>query len=171
MYSFNRLSRKTNEVYLGTFIILLSTIYLPTFLAIQFRSEGKLRNPNSSTDFFPRGYITPRQLIFHWGSNPSISWDWRLDPKSPAYLVREEFKYICIPDIDYYLWDQWEKLWPFNYLEYPYAWHTREDYITYCNRFDRVQERANRRLKKKSMKAARAQGLKKREYIPGAWPV
>ena len=163
-------------MYLGTFIIMLSTIYLQTFLTIQYCSKGKSLIPISFTDFFsPNGHV-PRQLIFHWGSNPSISWDWWLDPKSSAHLVREEFKYICVQGTDDHFIprSQWENLWPLSYPEWSDPFCGPEDGITYPNRqllYKRVQERANRRLKKKSMKAARAQGLNKRECIPGAWPV
>ena len=71
-------------------------------------------------------------------------------------------------------WYKWEELWP---LRYP-AWSN------YLRRFDgdlddpelqllheRAQARANRRWEKKSMKAARAQGVKRRDRMPGAWPV
>ena len=75
-------------------------------------------------------------------------------------------------------WDQWEEQWPLRYPE-------SSDYIRlFGGRIDdpelqllheraqeRAQERANRRWEKKSMKAARAQGLKKRDRMPGAWPV
>lgn len=37
--------------------------------------------------------------------------------------------------------------------------------------YKRAQERANRRMKKKSMKAARAQGFKRQDRMPGAWHV
>ena len=70
--------------------------------------------------------------------------------------------------------DEWEETWP---LRYP-AW---SDYLRYCEGdlddpefqllHERAQARANGRMKKKSMKAARAQGLKKRNRMPGAWPV
>lgn len=37
--------------------------------------------------------------------------------------------------------------------------------------YELAQERANRRWEKKMLKAARAQGLKKQDRMPGAWPV
>ena len=118
--------------------------------------------------------FTPCQLVYQWGSNPSVSWDWWIDPNSFASLVREEFKYMDILGWDYRRWDEWEKMWP---MIYP-AW---SDYIRCTGGYvddpelrlphELAQERANRRWEKKSMKAARAQGLKKRERMPGAWPV
>ena len=121
------------------------------------------------------GYQIPRRLLFHWGSNPSVSWDWWIDPDSSTYLVREEFKHTNML-LDHWAtpWDDWETEWP---LRYP-AWSDR-----YCpdlyNGFrtpewklinELAQERANRRLKKKLIKAARAQGMKKGDRMPGAWP-
>ena len=118
--------------------------------------------------------FAPRQLIYQWGSNPSVSWDWWIDPHSRASLVREEFKHMDILGWDHSSWDEWEVRWP---LRYP-AW---SDYIrcfegcidnpTLRLPHELAQERANRRWEKKSMKAARAQGLKKRNRMPGAWPV
>lgn len=122
----------------------------------------------------------PRKLLFHWGSNPSVSWDWWIDPDSSTYLVREEFKHTSIL-LDHWEtpWDDWETIWP---LWYP-AWASHYGPWTYHNgSFDgdrhrkwyliheRAEERANRRLRKKSMKAARAQGMKKGDRMPGAWP-
>lgn len=123
-----------------------------------------------------RRYSNPRQLIYHWGSNPSVSWDWWIDPNSSTYLVREEFKHMDVMTSDCWMpWNTWETLWP---LSYP-AW---SDHYEYCLAFGyypetwqllykKAQERANRRVKKKAMKAARAQGLRKRDQMPGAWPV
>ena len=75
---------------------------------------------------------------------------------------------------DYQQWDKWEEMWP---MMYP-AW---SDYFRCFGGciddpevrlpYELAQERANRRWEKKAMKAARAQGLKKRERMPGAWPV
>ncbi|CAD6581412.1 MAG: hypothetical protein ASARMPRED_000606 [Alectoria sarmentosa] len=115
------------------------------------------------------GWYIPRQLVYHWGSSPSVSWDWWIDPESSTYLVREEFKHM-----DHLRWDSssswysWESLWPMGYP----AWEIdlqrhRYEGIDY----KRAQERANRRMRKKSMKAARAQGLKSRDQMPGAWPI
>ena len=112
--------------------------------------------------------------MYRWVSIPFVSWDWWIDPDSSTYLVREEFKYMAILSGDRYVrWTEWEDLWP---LRYP-AWYDHEGY--YCpgevsnlqSLYERAQERANRRLKKKAMKGARAQGFKKRNRMPGAWPV
>ena len=65
-------------------------------------------------------------------------------------------------------WYPWESLWPMGFAawEKDFSIHGYEG-IDY----KRAQERADRRMRKKSMKAARAQGLKRRDQMPGAWPV
>ena len=69
----------------------------------------------------------------------------------------------------------WETIWPLWYPAWDYhdgPWgpvdgdrHRKRQLI-----HERAEERANRRLRKKSMKAARAQGMKKGDRMPGAWP-
>lgn len=127
----------------------------------------------------PPVYEIPRQLVYQRGSNPSVSWDWWIDPNSGAYLVREEFMYMDILGPDYRWWCyQWEELWPLRYPEWSdyLRCHVSDtDYpelnSVYKRAHERAQKRANRRWEKKSMKAARAQGLKRRDRMPGAWPV
>lgn len=118
---------------------------------------------------------TPRQLIYNWGSHPSVFWDWWNDPNSFTYLVRDEFRHMtCLGQNSYFWWYEWEDLWPFRYPAWSDHYKDYEDSITYWNRkplYDRAQERANRRMEKKSMKLARAQGFRKRDRMPGAWPV
>ena len=128
------------------------------------------------------GYImheAPRRLLFRWGSNPSVSWDWWIDPNSSTYLIREEFKhmniltyYDRIPFNDCYdwgaVWPLWYPAWSDHYCPYPRDRSARSYWKLLK---DRAHERANRRLRKKSEKAARAQGLKKRNPMPGAWPI
>lgn len=129
--------------------------------------------PNARTVWYDP--CIPRQLIYHWGSHPSVSWDWWINPNSSTYLVRDEFRHMTSRDPDSYSsWNNWEYSWP---LRYP-AWSDpREDlgesppYRNQKQLYDRAQERANRRMKKKSMKLARAQGFRKRDQMPGAWPV
>ena len=129
---------------------------------------------NFLTGANPECFVIPRQLIYQWGSNPSVSWDWWIDPNSCAYLVREEFKQLDISGPDFeWGWDEWEKSWPLRFpactdrqgYELPSAQSERQPL------YDLAQKRANRRWEKKSMKAARAQGLKRRDRMPGVWPV
>ncbi|KAM0794361.1 hypothetical protein BDR22DRAFT_695815 [Usnea florida] len=111
-------------------------------------------------------YDVPRQLIFHWESGPSVSWDWWIDPDSSASLVCEEFKNLI--DIDNTLgwWGEWEFQWPFRRPAWSVDLFDQDNEL-----YERVQKRANRRRKKNLMKAARAQSHRKREKMPGAWPV
>ncbi len=79
---------------------------------------------------------------------------------------------ILIED-HYVQWTEWEELWPLRYpawCDYDRCYWGRDD-TDLQSLYERAQERANRRLKKKAMKAARAQGFKKRNRMPGAWPV
>lgn len=71
-------------------------------------------------------------------------------------------------DYSWIPWHEWETLWP---LGFP-VWSDRI-YAPHIAPGTRLlaQERANRRWEKKMMKAARAQGVKKRDRMPGAWPV
>ena len=126
--------------------------------------EEKSLIPNLFVGLHWRRFEPPRRLLFHWGSSPSVSWESWIDPNSSTCLVREEFKHTGIlpPSYDALFYDP-EATWPFIYP----AWSDFSEGQLY----ERAQERANRRLRKKSMKAARAQGLKKRERMPGAWPV
>ena len=119
------------------------------------------------------GYQIPRRLLFHWGSNPSVSWDWWIDPNTSTYLVREEFKHMNIfssfhPSPGY----DWETIWPLWYpaWTYHYGPFNGDPYRKWQLIYERAETRANRRLRKKSMKAARAQGMKKGDQMPGAWP-
>ena len=73
-----------------------------------------------------------------------------------------------------YTWTEWETLWPMRYPAWSSDYSVYDDDITCSNRemaYKLAQRRANRRMKKKSMKAARAQGCKNRNQMPGAWPV
>ena len=67
----------------------------------------------------------------------------------------------------------WETIWPLWYPAWTFSYGSFD--CDDCHRkwhliHERAEERANRRLRKKSMKAARAQGMKKEDRMPGAWP-
>ncbi len=77
-----------------------------------------------------------------------------------------------LTDCHYVRWTEWEEVWP---LRHP-AWRDFDRYNFHevsdlQSLYRLAHQRANRRLKKKAMKAARAQGSKKRNRMPGAWPV
>lgn len=67
----------------------------------------------------------------------------------------------------------WEDMWPLSCPEWFIDFWFWKNWPTYPREhllYDCAQDRANRRLRKKAMKAARAQGLGKRSRMPGAWP-
>lgn len=116
----------------------------------------------------------PRQLIYQWGSTPSISWDWWIDPSSSTYLIREEFKYMSMLCEEFLTPpNDWATLWPLRYPAWSDHYQCYESIDESYRRllYELAQERANRRWEKKMLKAARAQGLKKQDRMPGAWPV
>ena len=76
-------------------------------------------------------------------------------------------------DDRYVDWTEWEELWPLRYpawCDYSERWWGLAD-SDLQSLYERVQKRANRRLKKKATKAASAQGFKMRNRMPGTWPV
>lgn len=70
-------------------------------------------------------------------------------------------------------WNGWETSWPLWFPAWSHYFGPCDDdsYREWQLLTERVQKRANRRLEKKSKKAARAQGLKERNRMPGAWPI
>jgi len=42
------------------------------------------------------GYSNPRKLILELDPNPSVSWNWWINPQSPASLVRQELRHMDI---------------------------------------------------------------------------
>ena len=108
--------------------------------------------------------------LFKWGSDPSVSWHWWIDPDSSTFLVREEFMHLIYQDDRLMWWKSWEVYWSFTHPAWSDPFSNQEG-VLYERAHERAQERANRRMKKKSMNFARAQGFGKREKMPGAWPV
>ena len=148
---------------------------LSDLVQIQYESSRSNAKSTFSTGQNSNCFVIPRQLIYQWGSNPSVSWDWWIDPNSCAYLVREEFKHLDIlgPDFEW-PWNEWTLSWPLRFPAWSDHFQSYELPSTRSERqplYDLAQKRANRRWEKKAMKAVRAQGLKKRDRMPGAWPV
>lgn len=121
---------------------------------------------------------TRRQLVFNFGANPTVWWEWLLDPGSGAYLVREEFKGM------YTLWDDHVALGsianperdvsPFDFPDLsfermPIVKQMEDIPLDYIYRVQDARERFDRRWKKKASKLARAQRTKGPRKIPGAW--
>ena len=117
-----------------------------------------------------------RQLVFQLEGDPRVSWDWRLDPRSSASLVREEYKQMNLSACQRNIVGPtpWEDIWPFDYpqgswIRYPVSDH--HAFPEWERRYNRAQERAHRRMKKKGSKLARAQRVQGRSKMPGAWPI
>lgn len=152
-------------------------------LLFEFRPVQKLSripnktvtNDNLSKGYYLLAYDVPRRLVYRRGMNPPVSWDWWIDPKSSTYLVREEFKHMAILGNNYDLhFLGWKGQWPLRYPAWSDHYYYYEDEIARSNRKllqKRAHERANRRMEKKLREAARAQEIKERHGMPGAWPV
>lgn len=142
--------------------------YLKEEMALHTRQQ-QLTYPSTVN----AGYDVPRKLILELGHTPSISWDWWIDPRSPAFLVRQELKYMDIFVRDWALYKEpWEDDWPFTYPEWSDAKAPDERESTYedwdqSNK--RAGRRAERRLREKAVKVARSQGNYERSRMPGAW--
>lgn len=120
------------------------------------------------------GYDSPRRLFFELGKNPSVFWDWWNDPASSTFLVREELKCLITTRPDWLrIFQPWQECWPFTYpkwseLHQGYVaqepWNSdRKKLLKAAN------DRANRRVKDKAAKLARAQRLRRPRRVPGAW--
>lgn len=137
------------------------------------KEEFELRAANMQLTY-PAAGITriPRQLKFHWGSSPYVSWDWWIDPDSPVSMVCEEFKHIALSSPVCRRWEQWEgkwkNFWPFTYSASRLGYSYLDGQNTL---YERAQERFNRRAKKRSKKLACAQSFRSQSKMPGAWPV
>ena len=138
---------------------------------LQHGKESQFTFPSEGLSFFDN----PHQLFFELGQRPRVWWDWWIDPTSPAYLVREEFRYTFIFESDWGLHSEsWDSTWPFDYP----AWHRgrepygHEDKLKEWKRLHELSRaRSGRRLKAKAAKQARIDGFKKQSRMPGAWPI
>lgn len=136
------------------------------------KEESELRAANMHL-FYSYPDTIQRQLKFDWGSSPCVSWDWWIDPDSPIALVREEFKHMALSSRGYGWWRTGKDFWPFIYSasHSDLEWNHQKARYDRNARYERAQERFDRRAKKKASKSARAQGLRARSKMPGAWPV
>ena len=131
-------------------------------------------------DFNHNACPNPRQLVFEFGSRPAVWWNWWIDPNSPAYLLREEFKHMNVYADENYVRtvpapgsSQWEVLWP---IVWPIWSLCREpksktpEHNAWQWKLYHAQERAEKRLKKRAAKMERFYGLKRKSRMPGTWP-
>lgn len=96
-----------------------------------------------------------RRLFFEQGSKPSVSWDWWIDPSSPIALLSKEFPSIVIEGTREF--DDWDLTWPIIQERLGHS-------------LDQIDQRDERRVKKRAAKLARTQGFKRSFKLPGAWP-
>ena len=124
-------------------------------------------------DFVPDVEL-PRQLVFNMGVSPDISWDWWVDPASPASLVRQEYRHI---NFNTYtstkvegITSEWKINWPFAYS---YGWTPpelvlpRDVWDEMDRRLDQAQNRFDCWWQKKHRKTNK--GKFKQTTIPGSW--
>lgn len=137
----------------------------------------------------------PRQLKYELGRNPpAVYWEWWINPKSPALLVLEEFKWMTAFQSTTYslLNDPRTFFWPFDGIHHKLPllasafWQSvkeqnfdRSDIPMICELFGRVvlphlvlekQRRLERQASKKAKKLARANGRRiKSTTMPGSW--
>ena len=138
------------------------TRYLKTEMALHADQKFKILSP--------RGEADDRKLSFYFTDEPTVEWDWWINPEASASFLCNEFKHM-IRRFDYIIDEsEWERTWPFLIPKWS-AWlgccsHSpdeRKQIIALAN------SRAARRAEKKRTKIARAEGTHRPTRIPGAW--
>ena len=119
--------------------------------------------------------IPQRSLVFDIGQKPSVEWDWWIDPDGPASLVCHEFRHMAnsynenLIDSD----ELWDGTWPFINSEWAlhldWQRHDPAENRWWRHMIDLADSRAARRVAKKEMKVARAEGTDRRKRMPGSW--
>lgn len=128
-------------------------------------------------------YYYSRKLVFQLGDNPSVWWDWQLDPDSGAIIVREVYKSLNSTntfDCQWVMDTPKPDTWPWGYPDWDWWPLYRGDTMLESRRKDLVlrlrrQEnladvRAARRMARKASKVRRSLGIKNASQMPGAWP-
>lgn len=121
------------------------------------------------------GYDNERKLVFDLGPRPSVTWDWWINPRSPAFLLRQEFKLMAISAPDWFLIARpWKDSWP---IRHPIWSELHQSYgnADSCKRREKLLKlagmRTAKRLAKKAQKSGRPQIYEEPRKVPGAWPV
>ena len=130
----------------------------------------------------PMGYANERKLVFDWGTHPTVSWDWWINPSSSTFLLRQEFRLMAIQSLSdgMLIKRSWKETWP---VILP-VWSELHQYCggdassrsEYKALLRLANARAgNRLIKKAARKMARPGefegpfgGLRE---VPGAWPI
>ncbi len=113
-----------------------------------------------------------RKLFFCF-AEPSVEWDWWINPEAPASLLCNEFRHmICRYETRRYWEWGWEHSWPFLIPEWS-ARCGRSSYRPDRNKkWQKMNElarsRAARRVEKKGIKSARVEGTYRPTRMPGA---
>jgi len=116
--------------------------------------------------------IDPRAVILYICEEQpfSLSWDWWVDPKEPAYTVLHEFRHFGQAEHSPYgkLRFPGEGYWPFIYPDWTLGlikWAIEKN----KELLKRFQQRSERRWQKKIIKQAKIQGTYKKPKMPGTW--
>ena len=120
------------------------------------------------------------QLLFDVDEDTSVSWDWWVDPASPASLVRQEFRHMNNRHRNTYLGPHWEEAWPFIYprLSKHRQISTRDiscvdgrDWFRQHKDWERRADQAAHRYARQAKKKYKAfiQDSELGLSIPGAW--
>ena len=136
--------------------------------------QFQLTFPSKGSMYFSGPYFLPRELTFVLDdSQPSVYWDWWIDPASSTYLIRSELKQMVMISRMHVGFDRdWEDSWPFIYpawyMDGKWGYTDKEKMAKWHRLHDNAKRRANRRLQKAHAQTARLQGLRY-PNMPGAW--
>ena len=129
---------------------------------------------------WPSSSAIPRRLIFDWSHASTVTWDWWIEPNSPASEVRQELKHLSVTGKDEFshYWALGD-YWPFDYSGWanvcePYKYTKALDDV--CDEWIAWQERTKlgrsrfaRRFRRKNSKHPYLTGVYPRLDMPGAW--
>ena len=114
----------------------------------------------------PMGYANERKLVFDWGTHPTVSWDWWINPSSSTFLLRQEFRLMAIKSLSdgMLIKRSWKETWP---VILP-VWSELHQFCgdassrsSYRKLLDSANARAAKRVEKR----------KGPHKVPGAWPI
>ena len=117
------------------------------------------------------GYDNERKLVFDLGTRASVSWDWWISPRSPAFLLRQEFKLMAISRPDWFLIARsWKESWPIRYpvwSELHQSYGDADSRKRHKKLLKLAGLRFAKRLAKKGQKSGRPQIYEEPRKVPG----
>ena len=117
--------------------------------------------------------VAHRFLVFDVGQKPKIEWDWWMDPNDPASLVCDEFRHMACRYSEMDNDGAWVQTWPFIIPGWArrLGWEVPDPARNrvWRHMVDLADSRAARRVARKEMKLARAEGTYTRKRMPGSW--